>query len=212
MAGKRVLVLGKPMNSIKSPIEILRERLDRAHPLSDGAWNACMGHLQTHNWRPRQEIFAAGDQDRSVYFIVDGIARYYYIDADGQERNKSITGAGGALCSMDAAINGNPSPFFAEAITELQTVAIDYAKLLELSDAFGEWSIVMRRLLERLILKKERREFDFLMLSARQRYEKFLAEFGNDATRIPLRQVAMYLGITDVALSRIRRDMGMTGT
>lgn len=197
------------MNPMKSPIETLRERLDHVHPLSDPAWNACVGHLQVRNWYPRKLIFAAGDQDRSVYFIVDGIARYYYIDADGRERNKSITGVGGALCSMDTAINGNPSPFFAEAITDLQTVAIGYATLLELSDAFGDWAIVVRRLLERLILKKERRESDFLMLSARQRYEKFLAEFGNDATRIPLRQVAMYLGITDVALSRIRREMGM---
>ncbi len=192
--------------------DLLRQRLSELHPISDASWKAAIDHLTTKSWKAGETVFAAGDSDQRVYFIADGLARYYYIDPDGRERNKSITGPGGALASMDTAINGVPSPFFTEALTELRTVAITYAHLVMLSEKHSDWAVVVRRLLEILILKKERREAEFLMLSARQRYENFIAEFGSDAGRISLRQVAMYLGITDVALSRIRREMGMTNS
>jgi hypothetical protein len=48
-----------------------------------------------------------------------------------------------------------------------------------------------------------------LLLSARQRYEGFLVGFCDKAKEIPLKHVAMYLGITDVALSQIRKDMDL---
>lgn len=192
--------------------DLLRERLDTLHPVSDTGWHAAIDLFTPKSWEPGQTVFAAGDCNARVYFIIDGLARYYYIDPEGRERNKSLTGPGGALASLDAAINGMPSPFFTEALTKLRTVAIAYADLVRLSEQHADWAVIVRRLLEILILKKERREAEFLMLSARQRYENFIAEFGADAAHISLRQVAMYLGITDVALSRIRREMGMTNS
>lgn len=58
--------------------------------------------------------------------------------------------------------------------------------------------------------EKEKRDAGFLLLNAKQRYQQFLHEFGHDSDRIPLRHVAMYIGVTDVTLSRIRREMGLT--
>jgi CRP-like cAMP-binding protein len=87
---------------------------------------------------------------------------------------------------------------------------LNHSDFVKLADKYPGWGALARKILERLALKKERREASFLLLSARQRYEEFLLEFGGEAKEIPLKHVAMYLGITDVALSRIRKEMGLT--
>ncbi|MNG38637.1 hypothetical protein D3C84_1264130 [compost metagenome] len=57
---------------------------------------------------------------------------------------------------------------------------------------------------ESLYVKKERREMQLLTLSAEDRYRSFLEEFGALEKKIPQYYIASYLGITPVALSRIR--------
>ena len=66
------------------------------------------------------------------------------------------------------------------------------------------------RLLEQLAIKKERREADFLLMSATERYEKFLQEYAHIVDSIPNYHIASYLGITEVGLSRIRRQLKLT--
>ena len=107
-------------------------------------------------------------------------------------------------------ILNRPGPFFTQTLTDCVTASIDYSRLIDLADSYTGWNLLIRKLLERLALKKERREASFLIMSARQRYEQFLLEFGSEADDIPLKHVAMYLGITDVSLSRIRKEMGLT--
>lgn len=163
-----------------------------------------------HTFARKDYIFSCGDIVQDVHFMMDGIGRYYYIDKEGNERNKSLVRVGGAFSSVSSLVEGKPSPFFAQAITQCTTGSIQYEHLIELSKNSRNWSDFLRRSLERLILKKEKREADFLLLNAKERYERFLVEFGDESKRIPLRHVAMYIGVTDVTLSRIRREMGLT--
>jgi len=52
-------------------------------------------------------------------------------------------------------------------------------------------------------LEKEQREYEFLQLSATERYENFKFRYADIVDRLPKHQIASYLGITAVALSRL---------
>ncbi|MEZ5535579.1 MAG: hypothetical protein R3F02_08130 [Thiolinea sp.] len=62
----------------------------------------------------------------------------------------------------------------------------------------------------RLLDSKLQREHDLLALNSSQRYQKFCENSPGLAQRIPLTHLATYLGITDVSLSRLRRQLGQT--
>ena len=53
--------------------------------------------------------------------------------------------------------------------------------------------------------KKEQREYEFLNFSAEERYQKFAAENAQLIDHLTQNDVARYLGITPVALSRIKK-------
>ena len=55
------------------------------------------------------------------------------------------------------------------------------------------------------LLSSSRRESALMMDTAEQRYMQFLAEHSAIAERVALHHVASHLGITNVALSRVRR-------
>ena len=63
---------------------------------------------------------------------------------------------------------------------------------------------------EKNFISKSNREIDFLTLSATERYEKFLMDSPELVRRIPLYQLAKYLGVSSEALSRIRKKMTLT--
>lgn len=173
-------------------------------------WENAEDFFTINLWKPDQIVFHQDDFPDNVYFIVEGRARYFYVTIDGKEKTKSIVRSGGALASMSTLINNEPSPFYTQALTNGVTASIKYLHLIDLADSYPNWNVLVRKMLERLALKKERREASFLLMTARQRYEQFLIEFGKESEEIPLKHVAMYLGITDVALSRIRKEMNLT--
>lgn len=58
-----------------------------------------------------------------------------------------------------------------------------------------------------LAMKKEQREYEFLCLSAAERYLLFCQREAELVPRLSQLDIARYLGITPVALSRIRRRL-----
>ncbi|MFD2205823.1 Crp/Fnr family transcriptional regulator [Kiloniella antarctica] len=179
-------------------------------PFTAGDWESALPFFSFKTYAVSDIIFSADDKPMQIHFLIEGIGRYFYIDIEGRERNKSLVKAGGAFASITTLVSGEGSPFYTQAITTCTTGAIAYADLITLSEQQTNWAIFLRRVYENLALKKERREAGFLLLSARQRYEEFLSEYGAQSDLVPLKHVAMYIGITDVSLSRIRKEMGLT--
>ena len=66
------------------------------------------------------------------------------------------------------------------------------------------WERLGRLLTEQLYIKKEQREAEFLLDDAPTRYRNFQKQYPGLEDRLPQYHVASYLGITPVALSRIR--------
>lgn len=69
------------------------------------------------------------------------------------------------------------------------------------------WSALVQQTLAALLDDKMRREQQFLQCTATQRYQALCSERPDWLAQVPLRHLASYLGITDVALSRIRRRL-----
>ncbi|MDE2430636.1 MAG: Crp/Fnr family transcriptional regulator, partial [Burkholderiales bacterium] len=65
----------------------------------------------------------------------------------------------------------------------------------------------IRQLLEWHIVRKEQRERELLTMTPEQRYQAFLTSYPQLSSRIQLRDVAHYLGVTPEALSRIRKRL-----
>ena len=140
-------------------------------------------------------------------FLVSGIARYYYLSVEGKERNKSFAKPICAITSLPTLIDASPATFSAQALSDCVCLSISYQQIQELNDSYKCWARLCLRIFERLALEKDVRIAELLMCSATERYLIFLEEYAELAEQIPNYHIASYLGITEVALSRIRNKL-----
>ncbi len=199
------------MDEIKSAsLMRLRNCLQAVVPLSDDAWSAAAGMFSCKRHSAGEHVIFAGEVVTDLHFLTSGLARYYYLDEKGREFNKSFSTTGQVLSSMLSLVTGEPSRFSVQVMDASYCLSLRYHDFLVLAESYRDWERLRLCLLEQLVLKKEQREADLLISSATERYLRFLEEFDHMAERIPNYHIASYLGITEVALSRIRRRLGLT--
>jgi len=64
--------------------------------------------------------------------------------------------------------------------------------------------------LEQIFIAKEERESAFVKHSAERRYLDFCADYPELKEQVPLQYIASYIGITPIALSRIRQKLKLS--
>ncbi len=196
---------------IKEQLDILYPILNDISPIPKNVWEEASKYFKSIVTKQGEYLFRMGDKVENFYFLIYGLARYFYLTPDGKEFNKSFAQAQGHLLSSISSVSkGETSPFFVEVLSDLTTLCISYKDFMKLADHYPQWNQLTLRIYENLIIKKERREADFLVLSATQRYKKFLSEFPEVAKIVPNYHIASYLGITEVALSRIRKQINLS--
>lgn len=138
---------------------------------------------------------------KKVGFLSKGIMRIYDIDETGQQWNKVIL-------SPPSLLLGNPnfqkkSIHFLETITPCEIIEFPISFLNQSLKKHPETKEIQAKLLLHLFEKKSEREYDFLTLSAKDRYIKFLEKNSDIIDQLPQFHIASYLGITSTQLSRI---------
>lgn len=171
--------------------------------IPESEWLYLEEHFTPQHFKKNEHIIRASDITDKFYLITKGLTRSYFIDQEGKEFNKIF------LCENEIAsayveiLKNIPSRLNIEALEDTQTVSFSYTVIKDLYQRHHCWNEVGRKIAENFFILKEQREYEFLLLDAKERYKNFLADYGQLKDRIPQYHIAGYLGITPVSLSRI---------
>lgn len=161
-------------------------------------------------WLKRGELFInEGEVPRKFAFVNKGLFRYYYVDQKGNEFTKGFFAENTFLSSYSAMVLSGQSHFSIEALEDSEIVVFNFNQWKELLSQHICWNQLLISVLEKAFIKKEKREREFLLFDAEKRYTLFLQEQPDLDRRIKQNMIASYLGITNVALSRVRKKMGL---
>lgn len=147
-----------------------------------------------------QVLLAQGARQEAAFYVEQGIARACHYTRDGQERCKEFYFEGELCLLYDSWLTGSPARYQLEALTELQVVRVPLALL----DEPGFQPVCMA-LLRQQLGYKERKEAFLLLHSPEDRYRELCHTFPHWPARLTQVQLANYIGISPVTLSRIRR-------
>jgi len=198
------------MNNIEKELSQLHTGLNAISPLSSSSWEQAKPFFEKISIKESEHLIQAEDRVEHMYFMTKGLARYYYLTLEGKEFNKSFSVPGNVVSSISSLVLNVPSPFYLQCFEECSFISIAFKDFTSLTNENMQFAQLGLRMLEKLAIKKEQRESDFLLLDATQRYEQFLEEYTNITNKIPNYHIASYLGISEVTLSRIRRSLNLT--
>ena len=184
-----------------------RAAIERISPLTEAAWHAVHARLSPRAVAAGEHLLRAGAIASRVCFLRQGLLREYYADAAGRESTRQFTSAGEFSGSLADLLSAAPAAVSIEALMPSTVVEADWLQLNLLAEQHPSLQKLLRRVAEQLYLRKTQREFEMLSLSATERYRRFAQRHPDLDARLHRHQVASYLGITAVHLSRIRAGL-----
>jgi len=161
-------------------------------------------HGTRRNYNKGEVLFSQGELCKDLYFIVKGLVKVFYLTSDGREFVKSFITEDAPITSLRSLILGETSSFTVICLEPSAVIQLDFQALMSFVTTDLEMSISLNEALFKLAIKKEKREYEFLCLSAQERYKMLKEKSPHLVERVSQADIARYLGITPVALSRIR--------
>lgn len=149
-------------------------------------------------------ILEAGKICRYLFFIEKGITRHFYLDRDGNDVTFLFMESNHFTSVLDSYYNQTPSLYNIEVLDESLIQYFALSDFEEALDQFPELEKVYSAVLRDILLVSEKRIIAFQFLNAEERYQELLKNQPSIIQRVPLGQIASYLGINQATLSRIR--------
>ncbi len=155
------------------------------------------------------ELTAPGQVEQAFWCIESGLVRLYSLGEHGRDRNHDFLGAGewvaGALSWRDGRVCCEGAAIGVQALKSTVAIRLPLTFIEQRHRESPEVAAWLTDELMQLSSRRLQRELDLLQLSAEQRYHALARERPALVRMLAQHHIASWLGITPVALSRIRR-------
>ena len=188
-----------------APFIAIKQNLIQLVSPPDSELDEFLNLFQTRSIKRGGYFVRAGGQSTELAFVNSGLLRFFYRTTDGKEFNKSFIAENQFTAAYSSFLTDMPTRFSIQALEECHLLVCDLHSVVNMFARHGCWERLGRILAEQLFIKKEAREAEFLLDDAKTRYHNFQNTYPELEDRLTQYHVASYLGITPVALSRIRR-------
>ena len=147
-----------------------------------------------------------GDSTDTAALVLDGMARCYYIDGDGNDMTRGFS-VNGTLCMDDGMFGYGESLTEWETLTDTTLMIFKVDEIKMLINENDELKNTYIQLLENALKYKIYRENGFLVENASERYIHFRKMFPEICQNVKQQYIATYLGIAPESLSRIKKSL-----
>lgn len=189
------------MNS--TPHEKLFSLLNNLYPLSEELKTALSDSTQQISMPRGTYLFKEGVVASNAFFIARGMGRTYY-HKEGKEITNNICPENRIFISASSYYTGQPSYETGELIEDSDLILLSRGTVEKLCHQFLELNFMIRRLVEMFYVVLDQRTYFLHMKSAKERYEFYMKHSPDFFLRVPLGQIASFLGMTQETLSRLR--------
>lgn len=150
-------------------------------------------------------LVKGGQVCSKLYLVEKGVGRSYYLKEDGKEITQWFFVEGQFMSSIESFFQQNPSLYYLEMLEDSVLYSITRENLDLLFARYHNMEKLGRLLSTEMLMRVVNKLNAIQFQTARERYDYMLNEYPNIVNRVPLGNIASYLGMTQETLSRIRK-------
>lgn len=150
-------------------------------------------------------VFTQGEPEKFFYYVQSGLLKAYYSSEEGKESIKSFILPKNIISSLSAVYSNKYCSFSLVCLENSQLIKIPIDVIFQYCKKELDIANDVIEFLLKFAMKKEEREFELLSLSAEERYIQILESQPLIIEKVTQNDLAAYLGITPVGLSRIKK-------
>jgi CRP-like cAMP-binding protein len=170
---------------------------------TDSELDVVLNHFVNKNFKKKTVLIETGKVSDEVYFILKGCIRLFCLK-EGEELSTYFFTENMFAGTYDSFISRKPTQIAMEALEDTEVLSLSYKSLEKLYEVFPKMNEFIRKSIEERFVKLHDLFTSYLLNSPEERYLNLIKERPDLLKRIPQHQIASFLGITPVSLSRIR--------
>ncbi|MGB1291915.1 MAG: Crp/Fnr family transcriptional regulator [Pseudoalteromonas sp.] len=161
--------------------------------------------LMVKTYQRGDVLLQQGHQQQYGYLVLDGVLAAFYSSDDGEEKCKEFYFKDEFALLFGNWLTSTPALYQIKVIRSARLIAIPLTRLEQ-----ADWGDLKQQLITQQLLFKEAKEAFLLLNTPEQRYRYLLAQKPHWLALLTLTEVAMYIGISSISLSRIRKRLNLS--
>ncbi|MDJ1469927.1 Crp/Fnr family transcriptional regulator [Cytophagaceae bacterium DM2B3-1] len=185
------------------PIDLLKQLIDYSYPLPDKDWEIFSKIWTSFSAKRKEVLTHAGEKEKYLYFVVDGVQRVYYFDDQDREATLVFTYSPSFGGVLDALLLQQPSRYFYETLTPSVFLRASATDLLALTEQSRAIELLVRQGLVQALAGVLERLAELQCYSSEEKFRKLLQRSPHILQRVPHKYLANYLGIDPTNFSKL---------
>ncbi|OQP53444.1 hypothetical protein A4H97_23655 [Niastella yeongjuensis] len=177
--------------------------LNGVHPMSPELISHLSKILKSKILKRNDFILRAGEVCRHVYFVDEGLLRSFYLK-DGNEVCKWFMKENDVVFAVRSFLKQMPSLESIQALENCSLHYITYSELQDIYIRFQEFNVQRGVLTEKYYILSEERNDILLLPAPIERYKFLLNNYPELISRIQLKHLASFLGVSPRTLNRLK--------
>lgn len=191
--------------SSNKKMKTLKEYINSKIVIKESVLDTILSSFNIKEYDNDKVIIRNGQHVANYYFIASGGIRIV-IDMPEKEVTAWLLFENNFFSDLESIKSGQPSKAKILAVGKSTIFSIDAEKMHQFYEQYPEWQEFGRKMMEELSLNLVDTLISFQIMDAETRYLHLLKK-SDIINRVPLKQLASYLGITPTSLSRIRKNI-----
>ena len=161
--------------------------------------------LVRKEFKKNEIILKEGLQCNVINYVQQGALRAFHVDQDIDENIIMFAVNDWWITDMYSFVTGKPAIMNIDALEDTLVFQLHRDDLGDLYNSVPKFERFFRIVMQNAYIREQLRVIENLSMKAEDRYNNFLNKYPQFAHRLPLKQIASYLGITPEFLSVLRK-------
>lgn len=181
----------------------LKQLATAIQPLSENEWSAFSSIWTECSAKRKEQLTAAGDKEKYLYFVIEGIQRVYYFDEQNREATLVFTYAPSFGGVLDSLMMQQPSKYSYETLTPSKFLRAPFQDLQALMEHHAAIEKMVRKGITASLSGVMDRLVELQCYSSEERFKKLLQRSPHILQLIPHKYLANYIGIDATNFSKL---------
>jgi CRP-like cAMP-binding protein len=187
--------------------ELLRTLVSQYHEVSEAAFKSIVDLGEVQHVEKNDVFITRGNRNEREYFLLEGICKSHLLDYDGNDVTLGFFEGLAVLSPFTTRTQEDRSILNFTALTDLKVVHVNAGTFEELMIDNEEIRLFGNTVLRHELMQKVQKEMLLATASGKEKLISFREWFPTLENHVSHVDIASYLGMTTVSLSRLRKEL-----